>query len=193
MRTTTYTAPDKRRGYTAGELAGLLAQHPLTARVKVRPGWSGQVQVVIVEEDETDDYERQSEALGAYARHADRLAEYGDRCKLPPPDLPTGLGPNLQRRIDGLPEYDRLQGSLDATADEEWLRDRLVAAGVHVADVEQVARDAQRREDDDPCAWPHARADLAAAGIDLAVIDEVAAQYAARVAARNSHRSGGTA
>lgn len=164
MRTTTYRAPDKHRGYTGGEIAAILSRHDPEATLVVRVGWKGQPQQLVVTECDRPLVER-----------SPHLAEREDlvtRCETPPPG-------NIEAR---------LQGSLDATDDEEWLREQLRERGVPVHVVEAVARRGMYMDHE------LGRAELAAHGIDLAVIDEVAHKYRELVRRRDSARKldGGT-
>lgn len=132
MRTTTYRAPDKRRGYRAGEIAGILSRHYPESTVVVRVGWAGQPQQLIVTEPDlnvvTD--EQVAAEVDAFNR---RAADHEAGCKIPPP-----LPPNVQDMLT-------VQEIARATAAEELVREELLAEGVDVAAVERAARRAHDR------------------------------------------------
>lgn len=169
MRTTTYRAPDKTRGYTGGEISAILSRHHPAATVVARVGWRGQVQQLIVTEPDPDPLT------------APRRAEVDAfMCETPAPEY--GGAP-----VDDLAA---LQGSLDATADEEWLRDELIRRGCDVAAIEDVARIVQRHETvADPYDRQQQRQLLVDAGVDLNIVDDVTRALQYRVEHRRVARA----
>ena len=128
MRTTTYRAPDKRQGYTGGEVAAILYRHAPNATLIVRVGWKGQPQQLIVTEpDQALGYEQLTEQRQA------EIDRFIDSCETPPQ-----LPPNVQDMLT-------VQEIARATEAEELVREELRAEGVDVHAVERAARRAQQR------------------------------------------------
>ena len=126
MRTTTYRAPDKSRGYTGGEIAAILSRHYPGANVIARVGWKGQVQQLVVNEPDVEPYDEQA--------GRDSFAEYEAGCKIGPPPLP-----------DTVQDMLTLDAIARATEAEELVREELRAEGIDVAAVERAARRAHDR------------------------------------------------
>lgn len=128
MRTTTYRAPDKTRGYRGGEIAAILSKHDPEATLVVRVGWKGQPQQLTVTEPDAPLVEPRRTA-------EQHRAEW---CETPAPELPESARGTVQDTLT-------LNAIAEATRAEELVREELANEGIDVDAVERAARRAQAR------------------------------------------------